>query len=142
MQAVLTLLDKAQTTSPPFQVPDTSEQSVIDKHLTMTLQQHVLELGKQHENYESWNCKRNADKKHFVLPLPAYNVMSAHLHPANELAMQECILLPVLAPSGLGNKFHLLNLSEEDYPVLSTEYPSIPDGLKLYGQHVENEIEV
>lgn len=29
-----------------------------------------------------------ADSKHSVLPVPAYNFMRAHPHPANKLAMQ------------------------------------------------------
>lgn len=38
-----------------------------------------------------------ADNKHSVLPVPAYNFMRAHPHPANKLAMQEYVLLPILA---------------------------------------------
>ncbi|GMN40204.1 hypothetical protein TIFTF001_009429 [Ficus carica] len=40
-----------------------------------------------------------AGYKDVMLPIPAYNIMKAHSHPTNKLAVQEYILLPVGAHS-------------------------------------------
>lgn len=100
---------------------DPTEQVSIDDYMTITVQQHQAFVGtKQHlfrnaifavslavcragASVSKLDLFRHianlADKKELVFPVPAYNVMKAHSHPTNKLALQEYFLLPIGAPS-------------------------------------------
>lgn len=100
---------------------DPTEQVSIDDYMTITVQQHQAFVGtKQHLFRNAMFavslavCRAGASvskldlfrhianlagKKELVFPVPAYDVMKAHSHPTNKLALQEYFLLPVGAPS-------------------------------------------